>query len=73
MEDYSGAIIAAKTGTADELGADGERTQKLLCGCSEELHVAFYIVIENAQTGDDALEVTTAEVANRLMELLSAL
>lgn len=73
VEDYSGVITAAKTGTADELGADGERTQKLLCGCSEELHVAFYIVIENAQTGDDALEVTTAEVANRLMELLSAL
>ena len=73
VEDYSGAITAAKTGTADELGAEGERTQKLLCGCSQELHTAFYVVIENAQTGDDALEVTTAEVANRLMELLSAL
>ncbi len=73
LENYSGAITAAKTGTADELGADAERTQKLLCGYSEELHAAFYIVIENAQTGEDALEVTTAETANHLMELLSAL
>lgn len=73
VENYSTLITAAKTGTADELGTDGERTQKTLIGYSEELHTAFYIVIENAQIGETILNTTTTDIANYLMELLSAL
>lgn len=70
-ENYSTLITAAKTGTADKLGTDGERTQKTLIGYSDELHTAFYIVIENAQ--ETILNTTTTDIANYLMELLSAL
>lgn len=64
---FSELITAAKTGTCDELGKDGNRTQKLLCGYSEQLHTAFYIVVENHRAEGTTLDVTAAEIANRLL------
>lgn len=66
LEQYDPRITAAKTGTADELGADGSRTQKTLCGYSDATHTAFYLIVENAQN----LETTTAEIANYLISLI---
>ena len=69
---YSDLITAAKTGTCDELGSDN-RTQKLLCGYSEPLHTAFYIVIENAVTADGKLAVSTADIANMLLQQIQSI
>ncbi len=73
LSNYSQVISATKTGTCDKLGSEENRTQKLLCGYSEELHVAFYIVLENYQDGGSILDIRTLEVANRLMSEIQAL
>jgi peptidoglycan glycosyltransferase len=70
LDQYSSLITSAKTGTADELGAEANRTQKLLCGYSEELNMAFYIVVENYKIGNEKLDITTADIANELMDYL---
>jgi membrane peptidoglycan carboxypeptidase len=71
-DQYSSLITSAKTGTADELSADENRTQKLLCGYSQELNTAFYIVVENYKIEDEELDITTADIANELLDCLLA-
>ena len=70
---YSSLISAAKTGTCDKLGTEANRTQKLLCGYSEELHVAFYVVLENYREGDSVLDIQAVDAANELMNQIQVL
>ncbi len=73
LDQYSSVISVTKTGTCDKLGAEANRTQKLLCGYSQELHIAFYIVLENYEDGSSTLDVQASDAANQLMKEIQTL
>ena len=67
---YSSLITAAKTGTAQ---LDQKREQKTLMGYSQNLNVAFYVVVENYQDSmGNKLNILPVDVANYMLECTNA-